>query len=280
MYEFLKDSQNIKASDNLKKRVSRTLNRSKRTAVLKTCGLGAAAAVLAFTVCTNVSPDFAYAMSDIPVIGGIVRVVTLDRYSAKIGGSDANIVTPKIEGLSDTELMDKINAELGENANALKSQFEADAKELEEVSGGEGHMGFVYDYRILTDTPDYYVVDIFYENIAGSSSTTHKFYTIDRKENRLVTLSGLFKDGADYTGRLSEIIKDEMIRRNKEEDGMFWVEADEFSEGFTGISPEQNFYINENGDLVICFDKYEVAAGAQGCPEFIIPKDKIADILA
>ena len=70
-----------------------------------------------------------------------------------------------------------------------------------------------------------------------------------------------------------------MTRLNNEEGGMFWVEDDEFTEGFKGIKKDQNFYINEDGNLVICFDKYDVAAGAQGSPEFVIPNEIIKDIV-
>ena len=59
---------------------------------------------------------------------------------------------------------------------------------------------------------------------------------------------------------------------------MFWVD-DEIVESFEKISSDQNFYINSDGNVVICFDKYEVAPGAQGSPEFVIPNELIADIL-
>ena len=50
-------------------------------------------------------------------------------------------------------------------------------------------------------------------------------------------------------------------------------------DGFDKIAEDQNFYINDDGNIVICFDKYEVAAGAQGSPEFVIPEKVVADIL-
>ena len=43
------------------------------------------------------------------------------------------------------------------------------------------------------------------------------------------------------------------------------------AEGFVKISEEQEFYINDAGNIVICFNEYVVAAGAEGCPEFEIP---------
>ncbi|MBR7132114.1 MAG: DUF3298 domain-containing protein, partial [Clostridia bacterium] len=42
---------------------------------------------------------------------------------------------------------------------------------------------------------------------------------------------------------------------------------------------DHNFYWNENGDLVIIFDEYEVGPGSMGTPEFVIDRDVIKDIL-
>ena len=47
---------------------------------------------------------------------------------------------------------------------------------------------------------------------------------------------------------------------------------DEDMNGFTTITDETNFYINENGNPVVVFDKYEIAPGAYGEQEFEIVK--------
>ena len=44
-------------------------------------------------------------------------------------------------------------------------------------------------------------------------------------------------------------------------------------EVFKKIAENQDFYINSNNDLVICFDEYEVAPGYMGPVEFVIPKE-------
>lgn len=62
-----------------------------------------------------------------------------------------------------------------------------------------------------------------------------------------------------------------MKRLNRDENGMFWIKDEEVvDDSFNGINSSQKFYINNN-ELVICFDIHEIAAGAQGTPEFIIP---------
>ena len=48
---------------------------------------------------------------------------------------------------------------------------------------------------------------------------------------------------------------------------------------FSKIKPEQNFYFDEKGQLIITFNEYEVAPGYMGVVEFTIPDDVIRDIL-
>ena len=115
-------------------------------------------------------------------------------------------------------------------------------------------------------------------NTVGSSSTTHKFYTIDKKTKTLITLPSLFKKNSNYITKLSEYIKAEMRSQNEKGENTYWVDDSTFGP-FKGIKENQNFYINNDGRIVICFDKYEVAPGASGSPEFVIPEEVVKDIL-
>lgn len=269
MYDFLNGSEEVKASENLKKRVHGYIVKNKIMTAVKSVSVCAAAFLMCFSIGVNVSPNMALAMRDVPVIGKIVRAVTFDKYEQKIGGSEAKIVTPKIEGLADEKVMNEINNAIAEDAKKLIEEFEAEAEILKEQFGDDVHMGVESDYTIRTDTEDYYAIDIYFFNVVGSSSTTHKFYTVDRKTGEIVSLDDFIKtDGARE--KVNDLIKAEMMRRNEKEDGAYWVEDDEYTEGFKGIKENQNFFINEDGNLVICFDKYEVAAGYMGCPEFVI----------
>ena len=203
-------------------------------------------------------------------------------YETSDKGYQAKVVTPKIEGLLDKDLEKKLNDEFKENADAVISAYEQDVRKLKEEFGDETiHMGVESNYIVKTDNENILALDVYLLNIAGSSSTKHTFYTIDKKTGELLTLKGLFKDDADYVTALSDCIRDEMIRQNKEEQGMFWIDGvtEESFEGFKQIKPDQNFYINDDGRIVICFDKYDVAAGAQGSPEFIIPDNIVKDLL-
>ena len=275
-----KEYLNITASEEFQRKVEKTMKKNKRTRIYKTTAL-AAAGILAISIgAVNISPSLAYAVSDVPVLGSIVRVVTFDRYEYKDHGFEADIVTPQIEGLADKDLEDKLNKEFKDNADLIIKAYEQDVKELKAAFPGEDvHMSIMSDYTVKTDNDDILALDVYIYTATGSSSTIHHFYNIDKKSGQMLTLSGLFKDDADYVSVISAYITSEMQRLNKEENGMFFIDGEEENfDGFKEIKPEQNFYINDQGNLVICFDKYEVAAGAQGSPEFVIPNDLIKNL--
>ena len=84
----------------------------------------------------------------------------------------------------------------------------------------------------------------------------------------MIELKDLFETGEDYVAEISE----EIIRQMKAdpETPYFIGEQEEGFEGFTKIDENQNFYINEQGQLVIAFDEYEVGPGYIGAPQFVI----------
>ena len=140
------------------------------------------------------------------------------------------------------------------------------------------HLSVNADYIVKTNNDDVLAVDFYFTTIEASSVTCHRFYNIDKKEGKIITLDSLFKKNADYITPISSFILDEMKNENENNGGFFFIDGEE-DERFTKIRADQNFYINSSGNIVICFDEYEVAAGAQGCPEFVIPDNVIAKIV-
>ena len=69
------------------------------------------------------------------------------------------------------------------------------------------------------------------------------------------------------------------VRRQMEERMAENTGASCFPEEFTAIGPEQNFYFNTDGDLVLVFDEYTIAPGSMGMPEFTIPSDVYETLL-
>lgn len=280
MNELKKEYESIVCSENLKERVDKTMKNKNKKWIYTIEGI--AAALVICTVTLNAVPSLSAAAQDIPVVKNIVNVLTGGRFELKDGGYEADIETPEITGLGNKELENLLNKEFRHNAEEIKNQFISDMEEIKkEYSGDEVHMGVSMGYKVKTNNDKILALDVYVVNTAGSSSDEHKYYTIDKKTEKLLTLDEIYKNTPDYKKILAEYIEKEMNHRNDEEEGLFFLPDDEFGGEDTKKALENinKFYINDSGKVVICFDKYEIAAGAQGSPEFEIPDDVLkADI--
>lgn len=254
---------------------------NKKVYIRRLLATAASAAVIttAITVGINTNEALAETLSDIPVLGGIIKVLTFKEYKFSEKTYDADIETPALDGLENKELQNSLNEKYFNENKELYDQFINDMKSLEENGGG--HMGVSSGYIVKTDTDKILSVGRYIENTVGSSSTTFKYDTIDKKNEILVTLPSLFKDES-YVDIISSNIKEQMVEQhNEDENKFYWVEGieNESTELFEKISINQSFYISSNGKLIISFDKYEVAPGYMGVVEFEIPTEILENIL-
>lgn len=250
-----------------------------KKAVISTASVAAALGIVAVGV--NTSPAMADSLGSIPIIGGVVRVMTFKEYNVDKDNYDGKIATPKIEGLENEDLQNSLNEKYLEENTKLYDEFLEEIKELEEKGGG--HLGVDSGYVVKTDTDDILSIGRYTVNTAASSSEEFKYDTVSKKDNILITLPSLFKDDS-YVEVISKNIKEQMIENNKkDEENIYWIEEigedENIIDNFEKISPDQSFYINENNKLVISFDKYEVAPGYMGSLEFTIPTEALSDVL-
>lgn len=231
-----------------------------------------AASILIFVISVNISPTFANALEKVPVLGHIVKVVRLSNYSVNENGFDISIDVPKIVGLENKELEDKLNEELEAEAKRIYNEYLNEMEELKKENV-EGHSLVKSWYEIKTDNEDVLSLIVYYHYAQGSSYTERKCYNIDKKNQEGITLNSLFK-GKDYVKIISDNIKEQMVEQMKKDpDKVYWINSEIPEMDFKEISKEQQFYLNENNEVVICFDKYEVAPGYMGTIEFVIPND-------
>ena len=240
--------------------------------------ISTAAAFTIVVVGINTSSSIADSLGNIPIIGDVVKVLTFREYKLDEDTYNANIVTPKIEGLKNENLQNSLNEKYLEENKELYDKFMEEIKDLKESGGG--HIGVDSGYVVYTDTDEILSIGRYTVNTAASSSTQFKYDTISKKNNVLITLPSLFKDDS-YIKIISKNIKEQMIENNKKDaDKIYWVEGiDDTLNSFEQISPEQSFYINKDGKLIISFDKYEVAPGYMGVVEFVIPTEILSDVL-
>ena len=72
--------------------------------------------------------------------------------------------------------------------------------------------------------------------------------------------------GGDYVELVNKSIREQIAERQNAGETFFTAEEG----GFTGITEDVKFYINENNRPVIVFEKYEIAPGSSGEIEFEI----------
>ena len=247
---------------------------------IKIAAASIAAAVALFTVGVNSSPVFAASLSNVPVVGSIVKILTFREYTVNEDSYNADIKVPSIQGLENKDLENNLNDKYLTENKKLYEDFMDDMEDMK--SNGDGHLGVSSGYVVKTDNDRLLSIGRYVVNTVGSSSTTMKYDTIDKQSEILITLPSLFKNDS-YVNIISENIKKQMIEQNKaDENKFYWVEGiekDVDMDLFEKISKDQNFYINSEGKLVISFDKYEVAPGYMGVVEFVIPTEILSDSL-
>ena len=228
-----------------------------------------AAAVLAlFIAVPNVSPAAAAAMADIPVLGAVVRVVTFRNYTYDDGYHSADVSVPELAGgAAAQEVSDQVRA----YTDRLIARFE---ETCEKELGKEGYLGLDVSSTVVTDSDTWFTLRVDAVEIQASGYEFSRFYHINKATDQVVTLKDLFREDADYVTVLSDEVRRQMEERMAEN-----TEASYFPEEFTAIDPEQNFYFNGSGELVLVFDEYTIAPGSMGMPEFPIPADVYETLL-
>lgn len=275
-----KEQTNI--PDSVKKRIEQTLDslpvrEFQKKSIHMLPRVAAAAACFLFValfLLPNISVTYAQTLERIPVIGDAVRVVTIRNYSYADNRHELNIDVPEIE-LDGNDAVDYINKDVGELTTTLVNQFYTEI----ELYGNNGCGSIHLDYEVTTNTQRWFTLKLAVCETAASCNNYYKFYHIDKQQGKIIELVDLFN-----TDDFSDIIVAEIKRQMNEQmandaDIIYWINNSAIGEEFAAISTDHNFYWNENGELVIIFDKYEVAPGSMGTPEFVIDKSIIEEIL-
>ncbi len=230
--------------------------------------------VALFLILPNINSNIAFAMQKIPVIGNLVKVITVHEYKNNNEFHPENVEIPNIYYDGETENL--INADIKQLTNTAIERFQEECKNLP-----DSHSGLVIDYETVTNTDDWFTLRILIYHDAGSGYPSYKFYHINKKTGETANLSTLFNDEFDYINIFSKNIYNQMIEKNEElGETVYWVDDVEVPDWeFGRIDTQQNFYFDEYGNIVIVFDKYQVAPGYMGNPEFVITVDVFSSYL-
>ena len=135
--------------------------------------------------------------------------------------------------------------------------------------------------EVIATTEQYFTLKLNCYQGAGSGAEWNYFYTINLETGERLKLKDLFAKDSDYITAISENIKQQMKEQmEKDENVFYWLDSDDIPEwNFEKITDETQFYLNNNGEVVVSFNEGDVAPMYMGCPEFTIPKDVLKPIL-
>lgn len=232
----------------------------------------AAACCALFVILVNSSEVFAKNLYELPVIGTVARIFTFREYKEEDEYNYINIKVPAIQNTGNNALENRINQEITFKINQIIEEAKGHAKEYYEAymaTGGEGstfHPVELYvDYTIYYQSNELLSFVIDKCETFASAYTEKYYYNIDLKYGRELTMHDVLGDG--YLERVNEQIREQIVQREESDENQSFFEGEE---GFLGISENQDFYINEAGKAVVVFDRYSIAPGYMGFPEFVI----------
>lgn len=243
--------------------------------VIRSMSAAAAAVCILFTAALNTSPAFARGASQLPVIGGLAQVLTFRSYETEQDDIAISVEIPTIEMIADDTgiTVDEINQEILARCSQYADDALARAEEYRTAfleTGGtpeewaEHNIKITVSYEIRQQNNEYLSFVVSGTENWTSAYRESLYYNLDMATGKIVTLKDMLGDG--YRELANESIRKQIAER--EENGeVFWTPEEG---GFTGISEDVKFYINENNRPVIVFEKYEIAPGASGEIEFEI----------
>lgn len=251
--------------------------RRRKVLVGKCAGVAAGLAIV-FTTALNTNTAFADMAARLPVVGGVARLLTFRSYEKDEGDWKISVKIPSVEMIAaDTNgLDDSLNQEIHELCIRYGEEAQQRAMEYKKAfmeTGGTEEEWAAHNieinvwYEIKSQTEDYLSFAVMGTESWTSAYSEARYYSIDLKNGKLATLQTLLGD--EYVRKVDESIQTAM-RERQETEGIEFRAQDEG--GFSGIDENTKFYVNEKGNPVIVFDKYEIAPGAYGAMEFEVER--------
>ncbi|MGL4521786.1 MAG: RsiV family protein [Bacilli bacterium] len=243
----------------------------------------ASIAAVLFITLLNVSPTFASKVSSIPILGNVADIFHIIRIQENDANSTTDVTLPNVSGLTDEAFEKMINSIIQEKveqkvvlAQKNAEQFISGSSfESDETNGIKVEIFGDFDKHFVSPTLVSFSVFIF--ESAASSYISRDFYTIDVQTNTQLFLPDMFKENENYVDILSNEIKNQITQRKKDPQNMYF-EDEGFPGVFDKIDPNQAFYLDKKGNIVIYFEKYSIAPGYMGEQTFTIPNDLIKAI--
>ena len=229
--------------------------------------LGAAAACFVVVLGgLNLSPTFAAAAADVPVLGGLFQILTVRSYDEVKDGISYDVSVPEVE--AGGAVSEAVNAQIQERVDAHLTQAQSDWEAYKdayfatggtEEDWGDREMNVIIDYELKsqTDTTVSFVVNF---GEGWISASQQRFcYNLDLENDRDITLADVL--GEDWVNTCNDAVEAYIAQ---DDSGLFYAPD---QGGFTTVDESTSFYMNEDGSVTLVFPEYAIAAGAAGIVE-------------
>lgn len=234
----------------------------------------AAACLVLFVTALNTIPAFASGVSEIPVLGRIAQVLTFAEYERQGENETLIVRQPKLSNTGNTELEKRINLEIQRKIDALVKTFQEQAEQAKQLyleNGGDEDEYMIpeinIDYRLHCNNGSVVSFVLIKSETHASYYEEQYYYNIDLETGKELTLRDLL--GPNYKEIVRQRVRQQIEeRKEKDPDAYFYSEEELASFGMTLDDP--GFYLNEKGNVVVVYPKYEIAPGYMGIQEFEI----------
>lgn len=245
--------------------------RSRR--MLTRLSASAAAVVLVFSLGVNLSPAFADAVRNVPVLGSIAEVVTLKNYFEQKDNVSYSVRQPAVADDQGQVQDDVVNQQIQQAIDTYLADAQQRIEEYKEAylaTGGTEEeflsrkIQVQVDYQVFSQTEDTLSFALYMDENWVNSYGIVKYYNLDLQTGQPLTLQDLLGD--NWQSMVNEEIAAQ-IQQQEQEGVSYFIDESTFS----GVTDQTKFYINDQHQIVIVFDKYEIAPGSSGRPEFVLP---------
>lgn len=250
---------------------SRRRKQEKVRSHLKRGGCALAALTACLVLLLNLSPTVAKAMSQIPLLGELCRVVTFREYHFTDEIKYVDVRIPQIENWGKSQLEQRVNLEIQKKIHDCIQESEAIAQDYYEAfvaTGGKPEdfhpIGITVDYEVKTINQKYASFVIWKCESFVRAYEQWYYYNIDLQSGRILSLKDWF--GNDYRQIVAKHVEEDLANWDEDQRWTLWADID--VEDL--ISENTDFYINPEGQVVVVFPRYSLACGAAGRLEFVI----------
>lgn len=169
---------------------------------------------------------------------------------------------PEITGMTDSKFQENLNKEIENKVTDFVKNVEKAAKDsYDSLEKMVNYYECMVSYKYNINGSILSIIMEYYSYLGGAHGITlRESMNIDTEKGVKLQLKDLFKDKENYKQYILKNINSEI---SKNPENYFSPKLDTFK--------ENNFYLDEDGNLVIYFNQYEVAPYVAGIVEFKMP---------